>query len=102
MKSTDSRECRNCHKFDYMDFTQQENRAAAAHQGAIDPGKACIDCHQGIAHRLPANHLETYREVTRDIPDNPVPGARSAPASDAAGQKDALAAVRDYLALSKG
>ena len=90
MKSTDSRECRNCHKFDYMDFTQQENRAAAAHQGAIDQGKTCIDCHQGIAHRLPANYLETYREVTGGIPDNPVP--------EAAAQKDASAAVRDYLA----
>ena len=93
MKATDSRECRNCHKFDYMDFTQQENRAAASHQAAIDQGKTCIDCHQGIAHRLPADYLETYREVTKDIPDNPVSGAA---------QQDASAAVRDYLAHSGG
>ena len=51
MKRTDSRECRNCHNFDFMDFTKQESRAAKQHQAAIDQGKTCIDCHQiGRAH----------------------------------------------------
>ncbi|MFV0359634.1 NapC/NirT family cytochrome c [Tropicimonas sp.] len=63
MKKSDSRECRNCHAFDYMDFTIQESRAAAEHQEAIDEGKTCIDCHQGIAHNLPAGYLDEYREV---------------------------------------
>lgn len=67
MKSTDSRECRNCHKFEYMDFTMQENRAANSHQQALDQGKTCIDCHQGIAHNLPANYLDLYREVSEKL-----------------------------------
>lgn len=53
MEETDSRECRNCHNFDYMDFTLQENRAARNHQKAIDNGLTCINCHKGIAHELP-------------------------------------------------
>ncbi|TKZ22542.1 4Fe-4S ferredoxin [Shimia litoralis] len=65
MKKTDSRECRNCHKFEYMDFTQQENRAAENHQKALDEGKTCIDCHQGIAHSLPEGYLDGYKEVAK-------------------------------------
>lgn len=53
MEATDSRECRNCHNFEFMDFTLQENRAAENHQRAIDEGMTCIDCHKGIAHELP-------------------------------------------------
>ena len=53
MERTDSRECRNCHDFDSMDFTLQENRAARNHQKAIDEGLTCINCHRGIAHELP-------------------------------------------------
>ncbi len=67
MKSTDSRECRNCHSFEFMDFTQQENRAADNHQKASDDGKTCIDCHQGIAHKLPEGWLERYRQVADEI-----------------------------------
>lgn len=69
MKKSDSRECRNCHKFTYMDFTVQENRAAAQHQVALDEGKTCIDCHQGIAHRLPPDYLNKYNEVTAEVAD---------------------------------
>ncbi|MCC4265543.1 cytochrome c3 family protein [Oceanimonas baumannii] len=54
MKETDSRECRNCHNFDYMDFSVQGNRATEAHSTSLASGeKTCIDCHKGIAHRLP-------------------------------------------------
>lgn len=62
-----SRECRNCHKFDYMDFTLQENRAADSHQIALDEGKTCIDCHQGIAHRLPEGWEDRYDEGGEDL-----------------------------------
>ncbi len=64
MKASDSRECRNCHNFDYMDFTIQETRAASEHQRAIDNNMTCIDCHQGIAHSLPPDYLEEYQKVT--------------------------------------
>ncbi len=54
LKANNSLECRNCHGFDYMDFTRQSARAAQAHSTFLEKGeKTCIDCHQGIAHRLP-------------------------------------------------
>ena len=54
LKANDSLECRNCHNFDYMDFTEQSDRAAYQHSGALAKGeKTCIDCHKGIAHQLP-------------------------------------------------
>jgi len=53
MKANDSRECRNCHNYDYMDYTEQGNRAAKQHPVAFAEGKTCIDCHKGIAHQLP-------------------------------------------------
>jgi len=53
MKKTDSRECRNCHGYDYMDYTEQGRRSSAQHIKGFSEGKTCIDCHQGIAHALP-------------------------------------------------
>ncbi len=53
MKETDSRECRNCHRFDYMDLQEQDKTARKKHLRSIKQGKTCIDCHQGIAHELP-------------------------------------------------
>jgi len=56
MKDTDSRECRNCHNFEFMDFGEQGRRAVNAHDEGINEGKTCIDCHKGIAHELPDMH----------------------------------------------
>ena len=67
MKTTDSRECRNCHKFEYMDYFAQESRASKTHQEALTGGKTCIDCHQGIAHQLPPNAKEVYRELVNSL-----------------------------------
>jgi len=54
LKANDSLECRNCHDFEYMDFTRQGKRADKAHSTQLADGeKTCIDCHKGIAHRLP-------------------------------------------------
>ena len=54
MKANDSRECRNCHDFDFMDFSEQGRRSVAQHSTALASGeKTCVDCHKGIAHRLP-------------------------------------------------
>lgn len=54
LKANDSLECRNCHDFDYMDFTEQSERASYQHSTALADGeKTCIDCHKGIAHQLP-------------------------------------------------
>ena len=54
MKETDSRECRNCHDDQSFDYMKQSRRAATLHQEGLNDGKTCIDCHKGIAHRLPA------------------------------------------------
>jgi len=53
-KANNSLECRNCHEFDNMDFTRQSPRAAKFHSTSLASGdKTCIDCHKGIAHKLP-------------------------------------------------
>jgi cytochrome c-type protein NapC len=55
MRATDSSECRNCHSFEAMDLAKQEKLAQRRHnpEELRQSGKTCIDCHQGIAHRLP-------------------------------------------------
>ena len=54
MKENDSRECRNCHNFDYMDFSEQGQRSVRQHSTALASGqKTCVDCHKGVAHKLP-------------------------------------------------
>jgi cytochrome c-type protein NapC len=53
MKGNDSHECRNCHNYSYMDYAEQNRRAATRHQVAFGQGQTCIDCHKGIAHHLP-------------------------------------------------
>lgn len=53
MIASDSRECRNCHSEHAMDFEAQSQRAREQMVPGIEEGKTCIECHQGIAHRLP-------------------------------------------------
>ncbi|NMG66793.1 cytochrome C [Azoarcus indigens] len=54
LKANNSLECRNCHDFQSMDFTRQSPRAQTAHSTSLASGeRTCIDCHIGIAHRLP-------------------------------------------------
>ncbi len=53
-KANDSLECRNCHDYEYMDITRQSARAQIQHSTHLpDKEMTCIDCHKGIAHRLP-------------------------------------------------
>lgn len=55
MKASDSAGCRNCHSFESMDIEGQDKMARKKHtQAALkESGKTCIDCHKGIAHKLP-------------------------------------------------
>lgn len=55
MKETDSRECRNCHSYDAMDFEHQSQRAREKMKEGIEKGDTCIDCHKGIAHKKPVD-----------------------------------------------
>lgn len=58
MKETDSRECRNCHHFNYMNMEDQDKSARKKHKKSLEEGKTCIDCHKGIAHELPDDYDE--------------------------------------------
>jgi cytochrome c-type protein NapC len=93
MKLSDSRECRNCHNFEYMDFTIQETRAAAEHQRAIDNDMTCIDCHQGIAHNLPPGYQQRYENLVDRL------AARDPSIRKARDTVDAVV-IKDYLETS--
>jgi cytochrome c-type protein NapC len=66
-KANDSLECRNCHSAESMDISKQSQRAANAHQSFLFTGqKTCIDCHKGIAHRLPRGAYDFG--LTHEVP----------------------------------
>jgi len=52
MASSDSRECRNCHNFDYMALSKQKETSQRAHKRAVEQQRTCIHCHMGIAHTI--------------------------------------------------
>lgn len=64
MNETDSRECRDCHKADAWDLEAQTQEVRDFHVGALGKGRTCIDCHKGVAHRLPEGI----------VPDQQLPG----------------------------
>ncbi|MCO4798561.1 MAG: NapC/NirT family cytochrome c [Colwelliaceae bacterium] len=77
MKTTDSRECRNCHNFESMNPEFQKPRARKQHLNAFETGQTCIDCHKGIAHhdvrdKLSDEELEAVEapnpEYIREVP----------------------------------
>lgn len=57
LKESNSRECRNCHTFDAMSPGLQKPEPYKKHMQARERGETCIDCHKGIAHRLPKGYL---------------------------------------------
>ena len=85
MKRTDSRECRNCHHFESMDYAEQNKRSSATHQKAFSEGKTCIDCHKGIAHTLPAieQHIGAEKADAADPTSPGVANPREAAAKEA-------------------
>ena len=80
MKATDSRECRNCHEFQHMDFEQQERVSARRHERGFKAGETCIDCHKGVAHHLPQGYEEEQEAMGAVQGMLAVPG-RSPPAA---------------------
>jgi nitrate/TMAO reductase-like tetraheme cytochrome c subunit len=56
MQENDSRECRNCHSFEAMDFSKQRRRPQKKHPEAMKDNDTCIDCHKGVAHDLPEEY----------------------------------------------
>jgi cytochrome c-type protein NapC len=56
MEQSDSRECRNCHNYDYMNLEKQDPMNAEIHAEGLEAGVTCIECHKGIAHKLPEGY----------------------------------------------
>ncbi|MCM2678871.1 NapC/NirT family cytochrome c [Echinimonas agarilytica] len=57
MKANDSRECRSCHDVNRWDIAAAPTRIKVNHQAAMNGQKTCIDCHAGIAHKLPVKQI---------------------------------------------
>lgn len=53
MLTTNSLECRNCHKVDSFDPDKQSEKSKSAHAKAEKQGMTCIECHYAIAHDEP-------------------------------------------------
>jgi cytochrome c-type protein NapC len=64
MNETDSRECRDCHQEEFWDLSAQTEKARDFHTSALSKSKTCIDCHKGVAHKLPEGIM----------PDEQIPG----------------------------
>jgi hypothetical protein len=52
-KENDSRNCRTCHQLSPEVVAKQKELARRTHQQALDGKATCIDCHKGVAHKLP-------------------------------------------------
>ena len=65
MEANDSLECRNCHE---LDLISPQHRRNKAHQRAEKQNMTCIECHKGIAHKLPESFIEA--EHTRYKEEN--------------------------------
>ena len=67
MSETDSRECRNCHSNDAMDFLKMKKPVEAKRmEQGLKNGETCISCHKGIAHKLP-DMSQGYRAMLKDL-----------------------------------
>ena len=106
MKSTDSRECRNCHNFESMNPEFQKPRARKQHLNAFETGQTCIDCHKGIAHngvrdKLSDEELEKLEapnpDYIREVPQTYREGLARVEAKEAA----AAAIVKEEIMAEK-
>jgi cytochrome c-type protein NapC len=62
MNANDSRQCRYCHDDEAWDLELQSEKARQFHEQPLTNGKTCIDCHKGIAHKLPEG-IETDAQL---------------------------------------
>ncbi|MFD2167484.1 pentaheme c-type cytochrome TorC [Thalassotalea euphylliae] len=53
LTANNSLECKNCHDYKSMDWERMSERAAVQMKVAAERDQSCIDCHKGIAHKLP-------------------------------------------------
>ncbi|QEY25770.1 pentaheme c-type cytochrome TorC [Neisseria zalophi] len=52
-KANNSKECRNCHDYNSMDFSKMRVTSQMAMRQAAQNNVSCVECHKGIAHQLP-------------------------------------------------
>jgi len=113
MKSTDSRECRNCHVLESMNPEFQRPRARKQHLEAMKAGNTCIDCHKGIAHKSVRNLVDekTLEQMEaplaryiREIPKSYVDGlarVEKREAEQAVARKAEIEAAAQAIAAEK-
>ncbi len=65
MEESDSRECRNCHTNEKMVIEKQSPLAQKMHKRLLSGEATCINCHKGIAHKLP-NVEKIYAKMEQD------------------------------------
>ncbi len=65
-KANDSRGCRSCHSFDAMDAHKQKSESAKGMEKAAQDNETCIDCHKGIAHKMP-DIASGYRAIFQEL-----------------------------------
>ena len=53
MEANNSHECRNCHDYSAMHWDKQRRASKEKMKTAAQKKKTCIECHKGIAHKLP-------------------------------------------------
>lgn len=51
-----SKECKNCHSYERMNFENMSLAAQKAMKPAAERNQSCIDCHKGIAHHKPVQN----------------------------------------------
>jgi cytochrome c-type protein NapC len=56
LKKSDSGTCRSCHDYDAMSLEKQGQTRYNKHAKAKADGQTCIDCHKGVAHKLPKEY----------------------------------------------
>lgn len=49
----DSLACKNCHEYDSMKWDEMSTLAQKQMKKAAEKDQSCVDCHKGIAHKLP-------------------------------------------------
>jgi cytochrome c-type protein NapC len=65
-KANDSLECRNCHNYEFMDFTRQSVRAEHALDLSGEQEKTCIDCHR-VSHTGSRTSHQATRRLTLPV-----------------------------------
>jgi trimethylamine-N-oxide reductase cytochrome c-type subunit TorC len=63
MLGNGSKFCRSCHSFAAMDLAAQGGGPGRQHKKALDSGMSCIECHRGIAHKLPDNADALWEQI---------------------------------------